>query len=508
MIAATGRLIARIPRRSAWRGGVVRLSRQPSLYLPAGYFALALLVRLVMIGKPAFQSDEQFYLLVGQRMAAGALPYVDLWDRKPYGLFLIYRSVFLLPSDPVLTYQAFGIVFSVATALAIARTARMIAPERGAQLAGLAYLLYQPVFNVALGQSPVFYNLPVVLAALIVVRASLRERDADLMRAGCAAMALTGLALQIKYTAVFEGAGFGLMLLARAHGDGWKPARLAGAGALWVAVALAPTAAILTGYVLAGHGEAFVQANFLSIFGRRTDWADALAQLSKEALAMTPFALAILLAPRRLDLGSGTAPAALRPLRIWALFAIGGFLAVPPWFDHYLGPVLVPLSILAAPALGWTRRGGRWYGRLLLGFGALGAAVAPAFQVHERGSAAEFRHATALIARELHGRCLYVFEGDSALYRTTRACIPTRFAYPSHLDAMKEGRALGVDPVMEVRRLMASRPGVVVMARHGTSNLPNLRTRALMHRILARDYRRYREVTLGTRRFELYRLRD
>lgn len=507
MIAATGRLVARIPRHPAWRN-LGRLGRSRTVTLTCAYACAALLVRLIMLGRPAFQSDEQFYLLVGQRMAQGALPYVDLWDRKPYGLFLIFRSVFLLPFDPVLTYPVLGIVCSVATALVIARTARMIAPERGAGLAGLAYLLYQPTFNVALGQSPVFYNLPVALTALIVVRASLRPRDGGLTRQGCGAMLLIGLALQIKYTAMFEGVGLGLMLLVRGYRDGWRPARIAGTGTLWIALALAPTAAALAGYALAGHGEAFVQANFLSIFGRKTDWADALAQLSKEALAMTPFALAILLAPRRLELEDGTQPAALKPLQIWALFAIGGFLAVPPWFDHYLGPVLVPLSILAAPALGWTAPGGRWYGRLLLGFGALGTAVAPAFQAHERGNAAEFDHATALIARELRGRCLYVYEGDSALYRTTNACIPTRFAYPSHLDAMKEGRALGVDPVTEVRRLMASRPGVVVMARHGTSNLPNLQTRALMHRILARDYDHYADVTLGTRRFELYRLTD
>lgn len=478
------------------------------LVLPALYLGVAVLVRLMLYGKPAVQVDEQFYLLMGQRMAAGAVPYVDLWDRKPYGLFALYRAVYALPFDPVLAYQALGTLCSVATALVIARMARLIAPERGAWLAGLAYLLFQPTFNVALGQSPVFYNLPVALAALLAAKAWAGERAPGLTARGAGAMLLLGLAMQIKPTAMFEGVAIGLLLLARGWRDGWSGPRLGATGALWAGIALAPTLAVLAGYALAGHADAFVQANVLSIFGRRTDWADAFAQLSKEALALTPFALAIGLAPRRLALASGTAPGAVTALRWWAGAALGGFLLLPPWYDHYLGPVLVPLCVLAAPALARREKSRRGYGRLLMACGMLGAACAPAFQLHERGGAREFAEATALIAAERKGRCLYVYEGDSALYRTTGACIPTRFAFPSHLNAMNEAGALGIDPEAEVRRIMASRPGVVVMAESGRPNLPNLRTRALMREALRRDYERYAGITLGTRRFGLHRPRD
>jgi hypothetical protein len=277
---------------------------------------------------------------------------------------------------------------------------------------------------------------------------------------------------------------------------------------LWIAIALAPTCAVTLGYALAGHADAFVQANFHSIFGRRTDWPDAFAQIAKEALALTPFALAILHAPRRLVPSPGGIPAALPALRFWALFALAGFLAFPPWYDHYLGPVLVPLCVLAATALGHEGERGRWYGRVLLGLGGIGAIVVPAFQVHERGSAQAFAQASALVAGELKGRCLYVYEGDSALYRTTHACIPTRFAYPSHLNSMNEAHALGADAVGEVRRIMTLRPGVVIVAESGRPNLPNPATRALVRGVLATSYERYAGVTIGTRKFGLYRLRN
>lgn len=496
---------------AAQRDIPVTVRRPIGARLRAGSLALYLLVafalRLLMFGKPAFQSDEQFYLLVGQRMAQGALPYIDIWDRKPWGLFAIYRAVYALPFDPVLTYQLLGLACSVLTALFIERLARRIAPPNAARMAGLVYLLWQPVFNVALGQSPVFYNLPVAFAALIVIDARTRAHDPLLPRHGLAAMLLLGVAIQIKYTVVFEGVAFGLMLLGRGWTDGWSSRRVALTGAGWIAAALAPTAAVWLYYAMLGQGEAFAQANFTSILGRTTDMAEAFGRLGKEFAALLPFALAVVVAPYRLRSVRGAQPAALPSLRIWALASIGGFLIFGTWYDHYLGPVLVPLSILAAPALARRHSTERRYGHLLLALGAIGAVVVPALQVREKGNAAQFASVTKAIAHELHGRCLYVFEGDSALYRTTNACIPTRFAYPSHLNAMNEARALGIDATREAQRIMASRPGVVVTALSRRPSRANDETRRIVMGALRKDYETYAQVTLGTRRFTLWHLK-
>lgn len=478
-------------------------SRHDFLVSALTFTALAVLVRLQMFGLPAFQSDEQFYLLVGQRMAEGALPFVDIWDRKPIGLFLIYRAAVAIPLDPVLAYQLLGTASSVMTALVIERTARLIAPPRGARLSGIAYLLYQCVFNVALGQSPVFYNLPVACAGLMTVRVCIERQPNALSRQGLAIMLLLGLAMQIKYSALFEGIAMGLMLLERAWQDRTGPRRLTTLAVLWIGAALLPTATAFAWYLRAGHAEAFIQANFLSIFGREDDAAKALVRLGKETLAMAPLLLAVL-SPARTGLRDVQDTAhALRALRIWTAAAMFGFLALGTWYDHYLGPVLVPVSILAAPALARACR----RRNAVLGLGLLGAFAVPACQVRERGNAAQFRTLSATIARELHGRCLYVHEGDSALYRTTGACIPTRYAYPSHLNARNEAGALGVDPVAEVDRLMATYPGVVVLREGARPNQPNRQTSARLNALLAKNYERYAEVPVGTRRYALYRFK-
>ena len=50
--------------------------------------ALAFVLRAPTFGDPALHTDEEFYFYVGQQMLDGRLPYVDIWDRKPFGFFL------------------------------------------------------------------------------------------------------------------------------------------------------------------------------------------------------------------------------------------------------------------------------------------------------------------------------------------------------------------------------------------------------------------------------------
>ncbi len=47
--------------------------------------AFAVLTRMRDFGNPVAHVDEQYYLLVGDRILHGARLYIDLWDRKPPG---------------------------------------------------------------------------------------------------------------------------------------------------------------------------------------------------------------------------------------------------------------------------------------------------------------------------------------------------------------------------------------------------------------------------------------
>ena len=82
---------------------------------------VAILIRARDFGNPAIHVDEEYYLLVGDRMLHGVLPYIGIWDRKPVGLFLIFAAIRLIPGDGILTYQLVATLFAAATAWMIAR---------------------------------------------------------------------------------------------------------------------------------------------------------------------------------------------------------------------------------------------------------------------------------------------------------------------------------------------------------------------------------------------------
>lgn len=467
-----------------------------TLGLFAAFFVAALAIRAVTFGNPLVQIDVQFYDLVGDRMLAGALPYVDIWDRKPIGLFLLFAGLRALgralgESGP-LPYQLAATACAAATALTIERIAREIASPRGASLAGLAYLPWLMVFNCATAQTPVFYNLAVAQAALLTLRTWQDGRDRLLGR-GTAIMLLVGLALQLKYCVVFEGVGFGLALLWCAYRAG-KPARaLAGHGVTWVVAALAPTLLALAVYAAIGRGEAFVDANFLSIFRRHNDDASILTDLLTTIALLLPFAIVIVR-------GGGESRPGGALVGAWTAVAIAGYLVFGTYYDHYAAPLLVPLCALAAPALGRTDRA--WPGVLLLGAGcAIGAAMT-LDNLHNRGNRAQLEAMAAQIRPRLGQGCLYVYEGDPALYQATQSCLPGPYVFPAHIDSAVESRTL--DQRAALVQVLARRPSVVVIADHPLDSQPSLDTRTMLRHALAHDYRRFGQANIGTRTYWLY----
>lgn len=490
----------------------------PGLQVFVLFFALTLLLRAPWLGDPLFHTDEQFYLLVGDRMWHGLLPYVDIWDRKPLGLFLIFGAARALPGDGVLAYQLMAMASAAATATVIACTAVRIAGKTGALLAGFAYLLYLPVFNCGMGQAPVFYNLPMMLAASRVL-ATLADVDAlgrdggheaqagddltgpRLLRSGLWAMLFVGIAIQIKTSVVVEGMGFGLLLLWAGWRTGWSHRQLGMAATVWIGAALLPTLLALAVYAALGHAGAFITANFLSIFGRGQDLSESAVRLAKVLAVLVPFYFAIWRGRGR----TAGAPVLRQALVLWLVFAFIGLLVPGSWYDHYAAPMLMPLALLSAPALDGLRRGCRIARGFLVLVGTVASMGATAAQAHRFGDAADLDRAVDAIEPLVDARhCLWVYEGDSALYRATQSCLPGRFVFPAHLSTRFEDAALGTDSVTEVRRILANAPGAVVIDESGDPYAPNLRTRTVVLAALGQDYVRIGPLMLGTRRFGLY----
>jgi hypothetical protein len=471
-----------------------------------GWQRLAILVlvavaaRGLTFGNPIAGVDEEFYFTVGRAMWSGALPFVDVWDRKPIGLFLLYAvpAGFGFPAG-IWVYQALALAAVVATGWLIARLAERSGYAAGATAAGIAYILWLGLLGGHGGQSPVFYNLPTIAAVLLILRSA---TGAARRRAGVGAMALVGIGLQIKYSLVFEGMFFGLWLLAAEWREARTVSALLGYGALLVAVSMLPTALAAAFYAAIGHWDAFLYANFLSILRRNPDGLLELASnFGRIVLIMSPLvASAIVALVRSAPFAASEPGRARRFVAIWLAVAIGSVLIFRPWFDHYALPILLPACAAAAEMLGsdgWRRR----FTPALLAIAAIGGQIVLLTSSAGRGNATQFAALTRTVGRG--PGCLYLYSGSTMLYASTQRCSLSRYIMPSHLSRTREAGATGVDQDQEIRRILAAGPAVVVIRPPYRGERPA--AHRLVTQAMARDYRLAAQLPMGSELVSVYR---
>ena len=461
------------------------------------YRLLVLLVvaigaRAATFDNPIVHVDEDFYFTTAQAMWRGALPYVDVWDRKPIGLFLIYLLPTALPfAWAIIAYQMMALAAVVGTAWMIARLAAVAGWSRGSTLAGVAYILWLNVAGGQGGQSPIFYNPLIIAAAWLIVANTGRRwwRDA-------AAMALVGLALQIKYSVVFEGVFFGLWIMIHDWRAGKSTMRILGGAIGLAAFALVPTAAVIAAYAAYHQLDAFFFANFLSISTRGIDpplerWGN----FGKLVLFLSPLiALAVDSARRH--------PCASEQQRFmlwWFGVALAGIVIFGGWYDHYALPAFVPGTICAAGFFASRRRGGA----IVLALVAVIGQVTVIANRAGRGGPNEF---DALRAAVGDGPgCLWVYSGTPKIYAAVNRCRMTRYLFPSHLYRTRENGAIGIGQAAEVVRILQGKPAVIVMRPPSIGERPEIR--ATVERVVAREYAVAARRSLGSETLTIYKRR-
>lgn len=420
-------------------------------------------VRALTFGNPVVDVDEQFYFATARAMLDGALPFVDVWDRKPIGLFLLYTpaAAFGVPAG-IWVYQMMALASVVLTALAILRLARHAGWERGGMVAALLYLFMLNFADGQGGQAPVFYNLLTALAVCAIVPRAQDAGDATArFRRGLIAMALIGMALQIKYSVVFEGAFLGLWLVWREYRLGATIAGTLARGALWALVAAAPTLAAWGAYAAMGHGDAWFYANLGSILDRRSDSAAVLLPaFLKIALILGPLLIVSGLSRRVPVHEASEAP--VRALVFgWLIAAVFGLVAFGTWISHYALPVMLPACLCCAGYLGGTARGRTIVAPALLAIALFGGTFTVWSAAWHRGNGRELQALAHAIGRG--PGCIFVYSGNSMLYPYTGRCTLTPWLFPSHLRRERENGALGVDQLAEINRIFDQRPAIVVM---------------------------------------------
>jgi len=458
MTAETADLAVPPARPVAWRDWLAA-SRIAQFLVLLGF---ALLIRGPAFGEWNFDIDEQFYALVGQRLLAGDVLYVDIWDRKPPALYLLYSGLSLI-SRSFLFYNLASTLSAALGAYGIVRIARAVTGREGtvgAVMAGIAYLAMLNRFGGASGQAPVWFNTLMIFAAWSVVSRMALIRQGRIDATLAAGMASAGLAIAFKQSAAFECGCFGLWIAFHLVRSGRPFVRLVGPLSFLALLGILPMALTFAWFWNAGHlpelWHALVDSNFERLYADRTERLMRLAALF--GLLGMPLVFAGLgwMALEREERRSDIA----RFLVLWAAVALLAVASFPNIFYHYALPVLLPLCCLCG--VFFARRE---IGRLALVVLVLvNLAYGGSFDFASRYKA--HRDTPAFVdyvrAETPHGKLL-VWGIPNYLYSLLDTAPPSRLAFPPHLFEGAESGVSGIDEREEVRRIIAERPETVVV---------------------------------------------
>lgn len=446
---------------------------------------VAIATRIVSWWNPVAHVDDQFYLLVGQEMLRGHLPYIDVWDRKPLGLFAIYAVVAAAGGGSIIALNLFATAFAAATAFAIRQIALRFASPMAALMAAITYLIVLPIYGGQNGQSPVFYNLLIASAVILLLRAT-RQDSSSIVRIALVAMLLCGLAMTVKQTTFVEGGFIGLGFLWLLHRSGRRALPLLGTATAMVAVALAPTALSFLIYWLHGPvaADAYLYANFVSIFERQS-WSPFARAAGIGLLFLYLFPLFIMGGigiVRRWQAFRSDVTTIL--LAGWLAAAILGYLSVPAFSDHYALPLIPPFCVAAA--VFYDLKSGKLFFAGYFLFCLIQGSIVD--WADNRREAALYREIRATVQKASADGCVYVADGPSRLYMDFPDCRPTRYLFPDHLVLITERDAVGVDTADELSLVLAQRPAVIVTREVPKGRYPREIT-AILQNALAKDYR-------------------
>lgn len=467
-------------------------------------FIFTIFSRFSSLNNPLIDVDEGFYLFTGGQLLHGYFPFVDIWDRKPFGLFLIYAFFHLFGPYRIIAYQVGATLCVILTAIFIMKMARTIASSTGALISSLLYVSYLNIAGGEGGQSPVFYNLIVCAALYILLKYIVNDKynTRNFCHTAYKVMFLFGIALQIKYTTVFEGVFSGCFLISILYKKTRSIEKVITQSLVWILIALLPTVSVAVFYFAVGYGHEWWFANINSIFHRGHRPPEIVRhQAIKLSLMVIPLVISIPFRHFFSPKVSKCQKSCSLFLNLWACSALLGVIVFGSWYTHYALPLFPPLCIACAPL--WSKNLGKVWLSLLLCYSTIKGQVTVAKHQRTRGDNTLFH--TVLRTMNSQKGCLFIYSGSPIFYDFYNFCHLTTRPFPGHFHELIEQDATGMQPEKEITRILAALP-LYIMSREPALAGENTDVRRILYQKLNTDYHLVFTAPQGDTSLTLYQL--
>jgi hypothetical protein len=336
---------------------------------------LLVVIRARLLDVP-LERDEGLFAVLGRAILGGAVPYRDVFEYKPPGVFYLYALAVALSPPTTRGLHVFLLAWCVATALVVALVARAIAGRAAGVWAAVifAFASAGPSVQGFSGSSEMLLLLPLAASVLLALEACAapgrRASSAFVLASG----AFASVAFWIKQPAALALAVVPVLLVREMGRSSWRAAgRVL---AMWAVGGLAVTLAMVPLVVAAGWSEfwywTFVHSSLYAAVPATGGWARVAGNVSNVATdlghVIVVGIVGCLVAWRK-----KRAPVALAFLVLSIMSAFHSqFL-----YRHYFALLVPGVSVIGGAGLAWL--GEAWLGGRSVPAKAVASAAAVAF---------------------------------------------------------------------------------------------------------------------------------
>jgi 4-amino-4-deoxy-L-arabinose transferase-like glycosyltransferase len=452
-----------------------------SVFAAALALSWTVILRCPSYGRSTLDWDESLYLLIAQRWSAGGLPYIDIWDHKPPGLYAAFQLARLLFGSSVMAPRLLVTLLIAGSAWLLYGLVRRVLPR---SRDGLAVVLLYPAYTLTMSglsaNAEHFFIFANLVGLTYLVRAHDLPRGSAYLRVLFAAGLSFGVALQFKYLALFEAAYLtccfaGYEVQARKL----SPRQLLTPLMVIAFAALLPTLLAFAYFALHDAGAEFVYANFIAN-ARHAASSSKFVELVLLWLRKTRTWLSAtgpLLFACALGLWLNRHIRFRRPCGVrllvlgWVLIGLVEAAATKRFYGHYYLVTVAPLCLLTvlslAPALTATRGATLLIAVTLTLIPAV-TTVKNTYRPWRDERVDEPQRVSQIVqAAMASGDSLHVLDDQPIIYFLSQARPVTRYVFPPLLMTEHFSAVAGIDYREEFAKILAQQPRCLVMRKQG-----------------------------------------
>jgi 4-amino-4-deoxy-L-arabinose transferase-like glycosyltransferase len=424
-----------------------------------GFILLSIALRFLSFQYSVIDHDESTYLVIAQETLDGKTLYVDVWDVKPPGIFLLFAALLKVFGHSICMIRLVAAVFIGLTAgFLFLSLKRWGIKQKHALFAGFSYILFCAVhkWNFA-ANTEIFFLL---FTAIGLFFFSGKKRPANFFLSGL----FIGLGFVIKYVVLFDIAAFWLFYVLFFRKEHNIKQLLQNSLAMGLGFII-PYLSVFLYYYLGSNFDTFAFVSFVvpRNYANSFDSIKAVLFFLEFHLIYAPFVFLFILA-----LWKGKNRKIVYFSLIWYVFVWFIVLIPGKFFHHYYFQLLLPLAFLLPEAFNNDTKVQHFLlkqKKYILGvFILLYLSWNIAFQYQSFVKKKDYRREVAKYLNEhLQENETIYCNYSSIIYFLTSTSTPQKYIHPSLLTKQEHIEAIAVDVEEEMRRIVQAEPDYMVI---------------------------------------------